>query len=372
MPEFACTECYAELVDDNELQQNKVDYIATKIAGAILISSLYALAMWNPKVGRAQFTLGILFFAICAPLGYDTLCYKWLIEEQSLSRFGLLWGYLEEIPNLTGVWWSIHLIVYACLLTAFYRLSQKTSNPALAFAMLATLPGLGFSFLSIIRQALATALMIHGCLEIQKKLWIRGSMIFTIAVLAHSSCLPWIMVFLTYSAFNAGGDRLQRIAIISIGFIFTGAIVFNQETLSALRYVRMFENYVEDRNAAESGKMLALFWIVIGVGSLFLRNVYMREHVGRGQNIRVAAIVVLYVALFIYLGEAIRFVWYLLPLLIFDVVGSIRPNSNNGNLNYIRLSVTVAISLLAIYPIFMAPEYYWKDQYPFGWYILEE
>lgn len=345
-----------------------MDEIVSKLAGCSIAISLYLMALRSPKIGQNHFIFGVLFFTLCSGLGYDTLSYKWMIEDESIFKFGWIWGMFGKVYSLTGIWWVVYICVYACLVPALFRLSKVTSNPALAFAMLITLPGLGFSYLSILRQGFATALLIHGCLNFNQKYFVSGFVLLILSTLAHSSCLPWVLVFLCYQTVAFGRLKIGRLSIALTSLVFTAMIFSSQDILDLLRISRMYEIYVENRGASDVGQLLAYFWCGLGGSGLVLGSVRLRDKITKGSVLRVCCTLIVYITVYSVFGDGVRFAWYLLPLLVFDLVNSFKIEEHSNFGRAACYTIVLGILLLSLYPILNAPDYFWRNQYPFGWF----
>jgi hypothetical protein len=348
-----------------------MDFITTKLAGCSIVVILYILAIRRPAVSTAQLVLGSLYFSLCGRLGFDTLAYKWLIEEQRLGRFGWLWEYIGNLYELTQMWWSIHLLVYTILVTSFYRLSAISSYPSLAFAMLMSLPGVGFSYLSIMRQALAMGLATHGFLEFRKRSWFAGVVLMLSAVLSHSSCFPWVVGFAIVSLPKNYKKYFQIGVIVGLGLLLSALILLVEPIFENLRFQILIEGYVSDQRTIESGFWLTAFWIVLGAISILLKHINGSEIANRLITLRIICICGMYAFAFIRYGELVRLVWYGLPLLVCDIVGCFKLDQKTGVSNIIRLTTTSSVCLLSMYPLYVAPDHYWQNQYPFYWNLID-
>ena len=348
-----------------------MDLTVTKFTGCLIVIILYILAIRSPIVGRAQIVFGALYFSTCGRLGFDTLAYKWLIEEQRLGRFGWLWEHLGNLYDLTQIWWSIHLFVYTILVTSFYRLSATSAYPSLVFAMFISLPGIGFSYLSVVRQALAIGLLIHGFIELRKRSWFSGVVLMLTAVLSHSSCFPWVIGFSVMSLRETYLKKVQIILISGLSLMLSAFILSIEPIFENLRFRVLIDGYVSDQRVTESGAWLTTFWIVLGAISILLKYINDAKGANWIITLRIVCICGMYTFAFVRYGELVRIVWYALPLLVCDVVGYFKSNQKTGVSDLIRLATISSVCLLSMYPLYVAPDHYWQNQYPFYWNLLD-
>jgi hypothetical protein len=345
-----------------------MSYEATKIVGYIITVSLYLLGMKRRRIGAPEILLGTLFFLICFPLGFDTLAYKWFIEEQRLERFGLLWTSLGRVHVITGLWWAIYFIVYPILVTGFYRLSNRSQNPSLTFAMLVTLPCLGFSYLSVVRQALAVGLVIHGIIAIRNKSAFAGLFLMLVGCLAHISCLMWVSMYMFWHVFSL--RRIVKGRVVYLITILVALIIFNSSSdiVERLRIDVLINGYLLQNSDKESGMKLTFFWCCLGGMAILINHFGNTQAVNWLVTCRILLVCTIYSMVFYIYGEAVRLIWYILPILVSDLAGQFQFDKKHGfRLNIVRFLTIMGICIAALNPISRSPDYFWANQYPFEW-----
>ncbi|NJN00146.1 MAG: hypothetical protein HC793_00185 [Aquincola sp.] len=334
------------------------------VIGLVLL--IYLQALISPRITAFQAFTTLAYLLIGFRLGYDTLMYRWLIEDDRLDHYGAVWSALENLYRMTGVWWAIHASVLAFVAWSLVALARRTPWPSLALAMMTTLPGMGFDYLSLLRQALATGMIIGFHLLAQRRSWAWATLPALAAFLTHpASAFAVAVLLLVY--FRHDAKRLLLTcgliisAIASVALLAPGFFA-NQVANIGFLFVRYL--LAEDSGEPETGAKLAVFWAVLLLGPLLLRAAARPRFVFDPTFLTTTAFVVTYVILSAVSGMAVRLLWLLLPLAIALPLGTLVRSDPPYLISLCRGLFITASLAASIYVVQIAPEHYWAGDYP--------
>jgi hypothetical protein len=342
-----------------------MDPIETKTISIALILILYGSALNRKSLSVLQVVFGLVYFFVSLPLGYDTLGYKMLIESGKITRYGMLWETLYIGVQATGFWWFIHCISGIILVYSFSRLATTSSWPSLVFAMIITLPGIGFSFLSILRQAVATAFLVNvytGCKRGDGKSVLLNSVL---AFLSHQTSLfaNLVIVFLNLKSNFSIKNKLMLI-FSALLFVFITGLTNEEFSTSIIQYFQyLIDSSVSLEMLQESGYVLSVFWICLLSLPFLIDLAYSNKIRFPGLLSINIATAVLYTSIFIVSGSGVRICWYFLPIVIFLNSRLLVVHSERGFGGYLTIIYVLICFLGSVYPIAIARDYFWRNTY---------
>ncbi len=343
-----------------------MDAVLTKSLVIGLVLLIYAQALISPRITALQAFSTVAYLLIGFRLGYDTLMYRWLIEDDRLDHYGAVWSALEILYRMTGVWWAIHASVLALVAWALVALAKRAPWPSLALAMMTTLPGMGFDYLSLLRQAMATGLVIGFHLLVRRRSWGWATLAALVAFLTHPAAAFAVAVLLLVYfrhdvkrlllTFSLVVAAVVGVAVLAPGFVDT------QVTNIGFLFARYL--LAEASGEPDTGGKLAIFWAVVLMGPMLLRAAARPRSVCEPAFLATTAFVVSYMLLSAVSGMTVRLLWLLLPLAIASPLSTLVRNDPPYLVNLCR-GLVITVSLAAsVYVVQIAPEHYWAGDYP--------
>jgi hypothetical protein len=340
--------------------------VATKLVAVALCSMVYFFSFRTDTVSPPQIGSAMLLLLVAAPLGYDTLQYKEMIQQSFLAYYGPIWHVLGFIGALCG-WLAVYVIVYALLIVAFWRLSACSSWPSLCFAILATAPGLGLEFLSILRQGLATGFVILAFFSVAAhRPW--GSAAWALlALLAHpASVVPVAYVYLGRSEIPLKARMWIAATFLVAGLAWSAV---SPETFEQLQswVAFMFSRYIAGDALIEGewGQKLFLFWALMLLSPIALRRLLGNSVVSGGDLVStrfVVGILCLYGLLLTISGSSARVAWYFLPFCIAPMTDRLLWLRQQCGLR-VPLVYAGLLFLATAYWISLAEGHFWAGEY---------
>ncbi len=342
------------------------EVFATKLAAVALCLAVYLFSFRTDTVSPLQIGSAMLLLLVAAPLGYDTLLYKEMIEQSLLARYGPLWRLLGVLGGYCG-WLSVYVTVYTLVLLAFWRLSGWSRWPSLCFAILSTAPGIGLAFLGILRQALATAFVILAFRSVVARRLFGSATWTLLALAAHpASAVPLAYVYLGRNA----GPLKARAAIA--GMVLVAGLAWatlSPETSGQILYFAayMVAMYIAGDTVIEGdwGRKLFLFWTVMLLSPIALRRLLSDSeppHGGPASSVTVIGTLCLYGMLVVISGSAVRIAWYLLPFAIVPITDRLMWLRHKSGL-WMPLIYACMLLLASAYAIYLAEGHFWLGEY---------
>lgn len=343
-----------------------MDAVLTKSLVIGLVLLIYAQALMSPRITALQAISAVAYLLIGFRLGYDTLMYRWLIEDDRLDHYGAVWSALENLYRMTGVWWAIHATVLASVGWALVALAKRTPWPSLALAMMTTLPGMGFDYLSLLRQAMATGLIIGFHLLVQRRSWGWATLAALAAFLTHPAA-AFAVAILLLVYFRHDVKRL----LLTFGILISAALSvvlfapgFFDAQVANIGFLIARYLLAEESGEPESGAKLAIFWTILLLGPMLLRAAARPHTVFEPAFLTTSAFVAGYLLLSAVSGMAVRLLWLLLPLAIALPLSALVRNDPPYLVNLCRGLVITASLAASVYVVQIAPEHYWAGDYP--------
>lgn len=349
-----------------------LDPFITKGLVVTIAAAMYALALLNRRLSRGLILLSFTFLATGAPLGYDTLMYRYLIGSGALDQYGPLWSFLGLVANFLNAWWVVHLIGYVVIVYAFVSLSRLSAWPSLLLATITTLPGLGFGYLGLLRQALATAFVILFYLELRKSRKMTSLLFAVLAYLSHPAGLCAIAVLLLLHLKN----KLWRIGLVigtSVAGVYLISVVapsffdaqFNHAMFLIARYI-VSDSTVDD----SSGGKLYLAWVIILATPVLVAAITKRASWFSVDMVAVVIFLTAYWLLLMVSGSSVRLSWFFLPILMFRAVALLVTRPGRYVLLPVHAFFALTCFVASAYALAIAPEYFWAGDYP-GIYFIQ-
>jgi hypothetical protein len=339
-----------------------LDPIITKTVVVFIVLALYAFALIQRQVSRYIIILGVLYFAIGAPLGFDTIFYRNAFKTGRIIEYGFLWEAGYEFANLIDCWWVMYPIVYVILLHSFVKLSETTNWPSLVFAALVTMPGIGFNYLSILRQALASAFIIYVYLGLSGGRIKQLTWTSVLAYLAHpSAIMPLPIIAISQSKFLSIGRRILLATIIiptCAMLLLDGRFLGSQ----VVRFQYLIDNFLrsDTRIYDDNGVKLFFIWCTILLLPL-ITLLIVNKRVGQ---VAFCLSIIIYLALYGFLvtisGQAVRIAWYGLPMLIALAINMIGIEKSQYHSKVIGFVMTGLCLISSVYVVLIAPEHFWS------------
>lgn len=343
-----------------------MDASVTKALVTGLILLLYTLALGGRRITPVHIALAIGYLLAGFRLGYDTLMYRMLLEEGRLDHYGVVWALFERLYNVTGVWWIVHATILTLITWPIAVLANRTPWPTLALAMFITLPGLGFDYLSLLRQALATALVIVFHLQASRRAWFGAAVAGAAAYLAHPAA-GFALVILLFFHLRHDVKRLiigSAAVAMALAVVIFAAPDFAQSQISNIGF--LFARYLITDAVIEndSGLKLAMFWAFILTVPVLLQAVVRPKSILQAPFLVTLSFVILYGVLVTVSGSSVRLVWLLLPIVLAMPLSALVQPGPPYLINLCRGVVVAVCASAAIYVVQIAPEHYWVGEYP--------
>jgi len=338
------------------------DAVNTKTIVVVIIAALYTCALLQRRISNYVKFFGALFFAIGAPLGFDTVLYKSAFKGGKIVEYGPLWEAGYNLANLIDCWWVMYPIVYVILLYSFVKLSETTNWPSLVFAALVTMPGIGFNCLSLLRQAFGVALIIYIYLDLKGGVIKRVPWISVLAYFAHPTTVMIVPIIIIFQAELVNVSR--KVFLISIALTFGVILLLNQDLINteAVRFNNLMDNYInsDTRLYEDSGVKLFLMWCLIllipSITFLFVNK--------EGGEVVNGWIIMAYLAGYGFLlsisSQAVRLAWYGLPILFVLSINKIGKAKNRQHYKVIGLMMAVLCFVSSVYVVLIAREHFWS------------
>lgn len=349
--------------------------LPTKVGAVALCLAVYFFSFRTRTISTSQVGAALLLLLVGAPLGYDTLHYRELIQEAVLGYYGPLWYALGLIGALSG-WLAVYVIVYAILVLAFSRLAAWSRWPSLCFAILATAPALGLEFLSILRQGLATAFVILAFCSVAKHRPWRSATWALLSVLAHpASVVPIAYVYLGRSEFPLKARMWIAATLLTTGLAVS---LVSPETFEQLQFgvSFMFSRYIAGDAVIEGewGRKLFLFWTLMLLSPIVMWRLLGDSVVSVGDLVSkrfVVGILCLYALLLTVSGSSVRLAWLFLPFCIAPIADRLLWLRQKCGLR-VPLVYAGILFLATAYWISLAEGHFWVGEYSHPTFLPSE
>lgn len=328
--------------------------------------AMYGIALTRRRLSRLLIVLCFAFLTLGAPLGYDTLMYSIMISAGGLNNYGPLWSALGAVAGWTDAWWVVHLVAYVAIVWSFVALSRRSSWPSLLLATLTTMPGLGFDFLSVMRQGLCTAFIIFYYLALRDSRYLRALVLAVLAFLAHPAGLFGVVV-LVLVRFRSEPLRILMAVTATWAVVFAvsvGAPAFFESQLNNAAFLLARYLLSEDTIENETGGKLFLVWIVILAIPVLLAAIAKRIRWFSSKMFGVVMFLAAYGLLLTVSGSSVRLIWLFLPMLMAGVVSTLTSRPRHPVLLGTRIAFATACFAASAFVLSVAPEYFWAGDYP--------
>jgi hypothetical protein len=343
-----------------------VDAVATKALTSALVLAMYALALRGRPLTALQVGLCIAYWLVGFRLGYDILMYRNLIEEGRLDRYGPIWATLQLIYGMTGLWWIVHVTILCFIAWPIAELARRTAWPSLALAMMATLPGIGFDYLSLLRQALATAFVIAFHLQTLRGNWRWAIAAACLAYLAHpAAAFALAVLLLIHLRTNLRRLAIAAVAVLAaLGSVATAAPDFFEAQVGNIAFLLARYLIVDAVAENETGTKLAMFWAAVLMTPMLLQALARPRAVLEKPFLTTIAFVAGYALLILVSGATVRLLWLLLPIVIGWPLAALCQSGPPYLINVCRGFIIASCAGAALYAVQIAPEHYWAGEYP--------
>lgn len=345
--------------------------IFTKALTIALALAMYGIALVIRRLNASLIALGLIFLCIGAPLGYDTLMYSFIIMSGGLGHFGPLWSALGFGAFWIDIWWVIHLFTYCLIVFAFAALARRSTWPSLLFVTLISLPGLGFDFLSIMRQGLSTAFVILFYLALQQSRTIKSLSFASLAFLAHPAALFAVVVLIIARYIN-NITRFTKYIVLGLVILFALPALLPDYFNTQLDNITFLFNYYllsDYKIESEAGSKLYLSWCFIIILPVLMASVYGRINWISKETAAVMLFLISYGLLLSVSGAAVRLVWLVLPFVMMIVISCLDNSQNRRKIVPFNILFAIACFSVSAYVISIAPEYFWAGAYPHEVYL---
>lgn len=339
-----------------------LSYDTTRLVGIVLITILFSMNIFIQKVNYISLLFAFLFFILCFPLGHDTLNYKSLIEDDYLTRYGIVWESIYSFYRLFELWWIVHFIAYIIIIYSFYKISLRTTNSLFLFTILVLSPAIGFDFLSIIRQGLATSFIILGYNSSLNRSKFKF-VFYLLAILTHITAIIFIIPFvLRYLYRLALQSRLKLILILIIfgmALILFIPVVISSGIVNPLYFIEL---YITNKDSVSSGKFVLLYWML----AIFSLVIYTKtvSYTLPKYNVTTAIMFFLIYFLFWKLSPpAARLMWYFLPIYFFKLIIELEKNTKISGFRNYKIAIVILTATSAYFGISIAHNNFWYGFY---------
>lgn len=343
-----------------------VEPFITKFVVISIALTMYGMALLKHRMTNVLALLSFMFLCIGAPLGYDTLMYSFLIESGELNNYGPLWSTLGAVANWANAWWIVHLFTYILIVYAFVRLALQSTWPSLVLATLTTLPGLGFDFLSVMRQGLSTAFIIIFYLALKESRTIKSLLFSTLAFLAHPAGL-FAVILLLLIRFKSNFKHIRLYIFITLVTVLTVSLTTPDYLESQIKNVSfLFARYLISDNTIENetGGKLFIAWCMILATPVFIAAITRRVAWLSMEMSSVVLFLACYGFLLAVSGSSVRLIWFFLPMILVTVISTLNSNPRQRVLLPNRLFFTAICFVASAYVLSIAPEHFWAGEYP--------
>lgn len=348
------------------------DPTLTKILTIAITLLMYALAIFERRLTNALVMLGLLYFGIGLPLGYDTLMYSFIISAGKLDFFGPLWQLLGFGATWLDIWWLPHLITFSVLVYSFAALAQRSAWPSLLFAMLVSLPGMGFDFLSIMRQGLSTAFVILFYISLTESRSAKALIFAALAALAHPVAIVVLGIITVFHSINnfSGNIKIFSILVLSFFAILSFAPDFFQAQIIKLDFLYSSYTNVDSDAEASTGFKLYLAWSSLTIFSIVFainsKKIYLLSY----KTFTSVVFLLSYGYIVTISGATARIIWLYLPFLSRDIVGNLSLGENyKENVRPVIIIFLLLCFSISAYVLSIAPEFYWQGAYDHQVYV---
>jgi hypothetical protein len=338
----------------------------TKFFVISIAVAMYGLAYLKHRMTNVPALLSFMFLCFGAPLGYDTLMYSFLIESGGISNYGPLWATLGAVANWANAWWIVHFFTYTLIVYAFVRLARQSTWPSLALATLTTMPGLGFDFLSVIRQGLSTAFIILFYLALKESRTTKSLLFSTLAFFAHPAGL-FAVTLLLLARFKSNLKHVALYILIALGTMLTVSLTLPDHFESQVNNVFfLFTRYLLSDNTIENetGVKLFIAWSIILLTPLIIAALTRRVAWFSMEISSIVLFLACYGLLLAVSGSSVRLIWFFLPVIMMTVISTLNSGPRHRVLMPTRLFFTAICFAASAYVLSIAPEHFWAGEYP--------
>lgn len=338
----------------------------TKALSITLMLCMGLAAMVSKRLNLLTIFIAFVFYMVSFPLGHDTLNYVQIFESGQLSRFGVIWAGIDYMANLFQSWIFIHAIPYAIIVFATYKLSTKCMNPSLLFVGVTLSPAIGFEFLSIVRQGLATALlMLAYSYYLSKKKFVVPTAIASLAVSSHTASIIAPAIYFLKSIKNIPKkDLMSLFVFLTMATLFVFAFI--GESILDIAYVQlpyMIDWYIVSRDESEqSGRFVLLYWVLIlSLGNLL--SLIFNLRVRLFWLIGAIIFLTFYFALWAISPPMARIVWFILPIVLFHQINDVESGLSFVALSFYRFLFLIILLSASIYGALISKDSFWNGVY---------
>ncbi len=340
----------------------ELTYLQTIVISAVLINSLLCLTIFNIRLNLFIFIIGFLYLLVSFPLGHDTLNYKFIIEDGYLPRYGLIWSILDAFSNFFNNWKFVHFISYVIIICSFFKLSKTLKNSNLALTILLLSPAIGFDFLSIIRQALATAAIIFAYLLGRKKSkW--EYLLYLVAGLLHVSAFIYaLFVFTKKINITRSMTPFRFLFVILTLFIFVSLTFVFLIQFELLDTTHFIEFYITNDDSVQSGKFVLIYW-VIALGLPLILNVIFGISNNSNSIKQYLLFFSIYICVWMISSPTARIMWYFIPILFIQTLNEVELVNNKLYTRLYRVGLIILTFLSANFGLLISHDNYWVGYY---------
>jgi hypothetical protein len=339
----------------------------TKVLSIALILCMGLASLTSKRLNLLTIFVAFTFYIVSFPLGHDTLNYIQIFEADELSRYGIIWGGIDYIAKLFESWIFIYAITYAIIVFATYKLAVKSMNPSLLFIGVTLSPSIGFDFLSIVRQGLATAMLMlaYSYYLSSKGRLVVPTAIASIAVLSHTASIIAPAIFFLKSINNIPKKNVISLLLFSIIAILLVSFFFGKPILDFfyLQLPYMIDSYILSRDeSVPGGRFIFLYWILILSLDQLLKLIFNLKICLFKIN-RLIIFITFYFAFLSISPPMARIIWFIMPIVLFHYINDVESRLSYAIRDLHRFLFVTLLLSASIYGVFISRDSFWSGAY---------